>query len=153
MTTLFRRNSFRAYLSCVVPAGMIALAGCAPAPAPGSGETRPVAGPNVRSTIITQEEIRTAGAATAYDLVQSLRPRWLNKRGPQTLTDAKLTAPPTEGDIIVYMSSAKLGGLSALREVAASSLVSVEFLDAPKANYRFGRGHPYGAILLSTVSK
>ncbi|MEX2152911.1 MAG: hypothetical protein WD825_06190 [Gemmatimonadaceae bacterium] len=102
------------------------------------------------STIITHEEIRTAGAATAYDLVQGLRPKWLNKRGPQTMTDVSLSAPPTEGDIIVYLAVAKLGGLNAMREVPASSLVSIEFLDAAKANYRFGRGHPYGAIILNT---
>jgi hypothetical protein len=102
------------------------------------------------STTITQEEIRTAGAATAYDLVQSLRPKWLNKRGPQTMTDISLPAPPTEGDIMVYLAVAKLGGLNALREIPASSLVSLEFLDAVKANYRFGRGHPYGAIILKT---
>jgi hypothetical protein len=155
MNTSVACHSVRAHLFClcVVPLNMIVFSGCAGAPTPGSGETRPVGGSRLSSTTITQEEIRTAGAANAYDLVQSLRPRWLNKRGPQTLTDTKLAAPPTEGDIIVYMSTAKLGGLNALREVPASSLVSIEFLDAPKANYKFGRGHPYGAILLHVTSK
>lgn len=60
---------------------------------------------------------------------------------------------PTEGDIIVYLGIAKLGGLSALREVAATGLVYVEYLDAAKANYRFGRGHQYGAIILNTASR
>jgi len=153
MTITWGHRSVRAHLYRVLPVTLIVLAGCASVPSPGSATERPAATPRAASNIITQEEIRTAGAANAYDLVQSLRPKWLNKRGPQTLTDATLAQPREEGDIIVYMAVAKLGGLSTMREVAASSLVSVEFLDAPKANYRFGRGHPYGAIILNTGSK
>ena len=138
-------------LYAVLPAALVVLSGCARASGP--GDARASAAQRAASTVITQEEIRTAGAATAYDLIQSLRPRWLNKRGPQTLTDVTLANPPSEGDVIVYLAVARLGGLNALREIAASSLVSIEFLDAPKANYRFGRGHPYGAIILNTASQ
>ena|SRR5688572_22257722 len=142
------RKSFSTSLCCVMAAALV-FAGCAPSR--NSSASRPAGSRN--STVITREEIRTAGAANAYDLVQSLRPNWLNKRGPQTLTDVTLTDPRREGDIMVYLDVARLGGLSALREVPASSLMLVEFLDATKANYRFGRGHPYGAILLSPIPK
>lgn len=95
--------------------------------------------------------MRAAVAADAFELVQSLRPLWLNKRGPQT--DVRLPAAPKEGDVVVYLDRARLGGRDALREIAAASLVSIEFLDAAKASYRFGRGHPYGAIVLNAAAK
>jgi hypothetical protein len=147
------RPTFTACRYSLIGASLVALAACASNPSPSAVGDRSAAVVPVRSNIITEAEIRSAGAASAYDLVQSLRPNWLNKRGPQTMTDASLANPAREGDIMVYMAVARLGGLAALREVAASSLVSVEFLDAAKANYRFGRGHPYGAIILSTAAK
>jgi hypothetical protein len=143
MTITLGRPGLRTPLYAVLSVSLILLSGCA-RPAP--GETRPAAAPRLNSTSITQEEIRTAGAANAYDLVQSLRPKWLNMRG-------SIAHTPTEGDIVVYLGFARLGGLSALREVAATSLVTVEYLDPAKANYRFGRGHQFGAIILNTVSK
>lgn len=143
METL-RGRSFRVALNRALPASLLVVfAACAQV---SPGEARPVPEQRAKSTVITQEEIRTAGAANAYDLVQSLRPMWLNMRG-------SIAHTPTAGDIIVYLGVAKLGGLAALREVSASSIVSAEYLDAPKANYRFGKGHQFGAIILSQVSK
>jgi len=75
--------------------------------------------------------------------VQSLRPTWLNKRGPQSLQN--------EGDIHVYIGETRMGDSDALREIAAASISSIRYLDAKEANYKFGQGHPYGAIVISTV--
>ncbi|MBC7788315.1 MAG: hypothetical protein H7Z74_00100 [Anaerolineae bacterium] len=91
---------------------------------------------------IDADEIRNAAGGNALDLVRNLRPMWLAKRGPQSLH--------YEGDVVVYLGTARLGGLPALSEIAVSSLTSLRFLDVAAANYRFGGGHPYGAILVST---
>jgi hypothetical protein len=93
--------------------------------------------------IILSDEIRASAAATAFELVQSLRPSWLNKRGPQSLQN--------EGDIHVYIGETRMGDSDALREIAAASISSIRYLDAKEANYKFGQGHPYGAIVISTV--
>lgn len=92
---------------------------------------------------ITQEEIRGAASTTALDAVRALRPAWLVKRGPQSVS--------YEADIVVYLGRARMGGIDALREIAAGSVTSMEFLTPAAANYRFGAGHPYGAIIVSTA--
>ncbi len=123
--------------SIVLAGLLVAGAACAP-PSPAAGIAAQGAGRN----FIGEDELRTAAAANALDLVRSLRPLWLNKRGPQSLH--------YEGDIVVYISNARMGGLQALSEIAVASLTSLEYLDAAAANYRFGPGHPYGAIVVST---
>lgn len=91
--------------------------------------------------VITAEEIRAASATNAYDLVRALRPTWLIKRGPQSVSQ--------ESDIMVYLDRTRLGEAPALREIPAAQLSFLEFLDPAAANFRFGAGHPYGAIVLS----
>jgi hypothetical protein len=34
--------------------------------------------------------------------------------------------------------------------VLASAIVSMQFLDPAQADFRFGRGHPHGAIVILT---
>ena len=94
-------------------------------------------------TFLTVDEIHGSGAATAFEVVQTLRPLWFNKRGPQSFVG--------EGDVMVYEGTARLGTRDALREIAATTVASMTYLDAKEANYRFGRGHPYGAIVVSFV--
>lgn len=91
--------------------------------------------------VITEDEIRGAPASNAYDLIRGLRPTWLYKRGPQSVSQ--------ESDIIVYLDRTRLGQSGALREIPAANLNFVEFLGPAAANFRFGAGHPYGAIVLS----
>lgn len=112
--------------------------------APNKGPAAPRVLPAKRdSKVILLDEIRASAAGTAYDLVQSNRPSWLNKRGPQSLQN--------EGDIHVYIGETRMGDQDALREIAAASISSIRYLDAKEANYKFGQGHPYGAIVISTV--
>jgi len=117
------------------------FAGCTALPA-GSGAASP-ASPASSRTYITQEEVRAASASTALDAVRALRPAWLVKRGPQSVS--------FEADIVVYFGRARMGGVQALSEIAAGTITSLEFLDPAAANYRFGAGHPYGAIIVSTM--
>ena len=125
---------------CVLPA-MIALIGSA-CFAP-RGASRSHVEPRLNPRLITLDEIQNSGAATAFDVVETLRPLWLNKRGPQSFVD--------DGDVWVYMENARMGGRASLREIAASAVGSMQYLDVKDANYRYGQGHPYGAIVISLM--
>lgn len=123
-----------------ITAGALVLISTACAPlSQGAGD---VIVPSPSRSYITAEEIRAAASATALDAVRALRPTWLVKRGPQSVS--------YESDIIVYLDRARLGGVRALSEIAAGSVTALEFLNPAQANYRFGAGHPYGAIVAST---
>lgn len=104
---------------------------------------RVAAAPATDPRYITLDEIQHSGEATAYDVVESLRPMWFHKRGPQSFL--------FETDILVYNGDAQLGDRNVLREIAASSVASLRFLDAKDATFRYGASHPNGVIVVSTV--
>ncbi|HWE42387.1 MAG TPA: hypothetical protein VG432_07775 [Gemmatimonadaceae bacterium] len=141
MKTLHSEGCVRRHATVVMAMWMIAAlgAGCGGARPQHLQEPRPVMDPD----FISLAEIRRSGEATAYDVVETLRPLWFHKRGPQRFID--------EGDVLVYLGDAQLGRREVLREIAASAVASMQFLDAGKASYRYGMNHPYGAIIVSTV--
>lgn len=114
------------------------LGGCSLGPRPARGGGAP---PDPH--FITLDEIRRSGEATAYDVVESLRPMWFHKRGQQSIL--------FDGDIQVYNGDARLGDRSVLHEIAATSIASLRFLDAKDATYRYGASHLHGVIVISTV--
>lgn len=114
-----------------------------------------------RRRVILREEMEQTVAATVLDLVQSLRPEWLVVRGIQRFREGGTVnldsrgqgnAVPGEATIIVYLDNGRLGGLETLRQIPASNAASITFLDGPAAQYRFGRGHTHGAIVVSTAT-
>lgn len=107
-----------------------------------SRQARPV---SERGDVIAQHQIDADGSRTVYELVQRLHPLWLQKRGTNTINN--------EGDIVVYLDNARLGGPETLREILAGNVASVRFLDAGRAQYRFGVGHMHGAIVVTTRSR
>jgi hypothetical protein len=111
----------------------VALVGCASAP---SGEPR--SDPNR----ITLEELRTAPRSNALDVVQTLRPRWLQIRGPTTFG----REPP----IVVYVDGVRIGGPSQMSGIPVPTIQSMQFLDSREASSRFGLDHGNGAILITT---
>jgi hypothetical protein len=115
-------------------AGIVLLAACAVrqerAPVVGSGD------------LIPRHEIEAAHVQTVWELVERLHPQWLRKRGVHHVQN--------EGDIVVYLDIARLGGPDTLRDIHVGGVSSVRFYDAAKAQYRFGVGHTHGAILVST---
>lgn len=118
----------------------IALVLLASAGACASSTQRQMAKP--QQNLITADEIQKAGSGNVYQLVQSLRPAWLIKHGTLSMNGSD--------EIIAYVGRSKLGTVDALRDIAAAAVTSVQFLDAAAANYRFGQGHPHGAIVVST---
>jgi hypothetical protein len=92
--------------------------------------------------LIQREEITSHWAANAFDLIQSLRPQWLWIRDEIGIGRAN--------DIVVYLDGARLGGRESLRGVSIMNLQALRFFNATAANLRFGAGHSYGVIQLST---
>lgn len=118
----------------VVLAGLtVFLAACA---AQSSSSPRP------NASLITQAEVVEAGVTDALQLVEKLRPAWLQRRGPTSFTQ--------EGDVAVYLDGTRMGEREALRSITTDNVESIEYMDAGRATFRFGAGHQYGAILVTT---
>lgn len=95
--------------------------------------------------MISQEQIQEAGSmSNAYNLVQRLRPNWLRKRGPSSVS--------SQSDIVVYVEGSRQGPPSTLRQINVIDVESMEFLSDNEATSRFGSGHDHGAILVHLKS-
>jgi len=135
-----RRSDLTASAVAAVLVLIVAQA-CASGGAPGAATGGP-------DRVTTAEIDATAGASSAYDLVNRLRPHWLrtpigsiSPRGGSTQV------------ILVYLDGIRLGGVSDLRMVSASSLGSMQYLDATRAPTvlrDIGTEPVAGAILLTT---
>lgn len=129
----------RTHWRSVVTAAMLAavVAGCATSGA----ERTPT-----NSSLITRAEIESVtSASTLYDVVERLRPRWLQVRGERSLN--------METGIVVYQGQARLGGVDVLRQFGPDAAVSLRFLDGPTAAATLpglGSQHVEGAIVLET---
>lgn len=100
------------------------------------------AGSGASSRVITLEQIQANSATNAFDLVRSLRPIWLQKRGTQSIN--------FDGNIVIYQDQVRLGGPESLRSVPTNTISRLEYLDASAATQRWGSGHTHGAILILT---
>ena len=138
-------------------AGLVALIACAalaaPADAQAPGPPAAVAAtaeaPAVaparakrNRNLITTEEIRESNATTAYDVVSRLRAGWLRKRGTSSLK--------REGTVLVYRDGMRIGSPDVLRQINATDLESIGYLDGIEATQRFGIDHGNGAIVVTT---
>ena len=107
--------------------------------------------PRANSNIITRAEIAEAGSNDAYRLVQSLRRSWLQTRGPTSFRQsADESFDSQQPDVVVYLDGTRLGGPEELRTLSSENIEQIEFLNAARANARFGTGHVNGAILVKT---
>ncbi len=93
---------------------------------------------------ITFEEIRTGPRSNALDLVQTLRPRWLQVRGPTSFDTSR------ENPVMVYVDGVRVGGPAQLRLVPVLTIESLLFLTPTEASSRYGLDHTNGAILITT---
>lgn len=92
--------------------------------------------------VIAEEEI--AGLElrlTALQMIQRLRPIWLQGRG--------LLGFRAEDPIPVYVNGQRIGGDRPLDRYTVAELREARFLNATAATQRFGTGHTSGAILLT----
>lgn len=112
---------------------LILLAGCASATGRSAGT----------SDVIGPEELNTVRVATAYEVVERLRPVFLRGRGQTTLA----------GDPqypVVYVDGMRQGGPEALRRVPSQDVNMIRYVSARDATTRYGTGHSAGAIEVTT---
>lgn len=121
-----------------VVAGLLALAASVSACASTGGS----AGATSSRDVITAEEAVATNLTTAFDVVRARRPAWLQKRGVQSVR--------VSGDVVVYVDGMHMGGPSALRQVHVNAIREIRYLDAASATQRWGTGHGFGAIEVST---
>ena len=111
------------------------LGGCATG---GSGTSGSRSGP------IERDEVESVSTRDALQLVQRLRPQWLQGRGSTSLRSPGATLP------LVYLDGVRYGAVESLRQIDSEAVWRVEFLNAPDATNRFGTGHAGGVILVTT---
>lgn len=134
----------RPQVSLCLFAAAIALVIGACAPAGGTTES----GVRSRSNrdVITAEEVQATNRNTVYEVVQRLHPQWLRSRGVATMD-------PGGAGIVVLLNGSRIGGISALRQIPANGVSSIEYVDGPTATQRWGTGFGHGAIVVSTAAR
>ena len=115
---------------------LLIVGACAPRAAPS-----PSASSSQRD-LLSQEEMLQAGYPDAFATVQSLRPQWLQRRGPTSLRGTE--------SIKVYLDGTLLGGPDQLRQIMTRSIATIRWLDGLAASERWGLDHGAGAIVVST---
>ena len=115
---------------------VLLLASCSPAP-PESLSPRP------DRTVITRADFAGHQFETAYDAVYAIRRNWLaNREVDDTFSKAS--------ERQVYLDNARMGGLEKLREIRASEVVSITYIDGIQAHARWGMGHDAGVLLIKS---
>jgi hypothetical protein len=107
--------------------------------APASGPA-----PRDRSVIAESELSALPGDLTVYEAVQRLRPFWLSVRATRSFNGA-------DAEVLAYQGDMRLGNVELLKNIRASEVLRLEFLDASQAVARLpgiGQSRPVGAIVV-----
>jgi hypothetical protein len=139
--TILRPSSTSLLPVCLLLLGvLLAVPACAPA-----GETALSArGP------ITFDDIQAANiSGSAFEVVRSLRPEWLNLRGRTDIRS--LENGGAEEGIRIYLDGTRLGETAgALSSIPVQNIGRIERLNAQEATTRYGSGHLHGAIVVTS---
>jgi hypothetical protein len=92
--------------------------------------------------VITAYEIENSGTTTALAAIQRLRPNFLVVHG-------QVNRRTGDQGIIVYSNGTRIGDTSALSNIPAGDVKTIEYLSGNDATQRFGAGHTHGAILVT----
>ncbi len=90
--------------------------------------------------LISAQDIKSHNTSNAYEIIQRLRPIWLQGRGRKTLLAGDASYP------VVYLNSRKYGTLGSLSNFSANEIVEIRFYSAADATTKFGTNHPSGVI-------
>jgi hypothetical protein len=124
-----------------------ALVACASPGGATAGETAKASSPKVRTNpdLITKAEIEAGGFRDAYDVVQRLRPTWFTKArsagaqsmgGIQVAGGSGVQSGSTGAGLLVYLDNTRMGGTAALRDIPATSITALQYMDAATATAR-----------------
>lgn len=105
------------------------------------GARQNTGGQRVDRNVITQAQIREKGYRNALEAVEGLRAPWLITR-PDGLGQQR--------EVQAYLDDSRLGGVPNLRQITASQIVLIRYIDAPTAINRWGVDHGQGAIVVIT---
>jgi hypothetical protein len=114
-------------------AAALLAAACSPR-APGVGGTD--------RELITNEQLVAGHYRNVYEAIESLRPAWLRRRGPDSFR-----AP---SEVVVYLDNVRFGGVEELRGIDVNTIGYIRHYGAAEASNRWGLDHGAGAISLST---
>lgn len=123
----------------------VILAGVPACASSGIGSSGATAKARSSADVISRDEILSGHWQSAFELIQTLRPRWLRVHGPDTI----LGDTP---DVQVHVDGNRLGGTSTLHGISPSDIMSIQFVDPVSAAARWGGDHANGAIIVSTRS-
>ena len=142
-----------------------AVAACASSGgAAGSSNVKVKTNPDV----ITTAEIDAGGFRDAYDVVQRLRPTWFTKARASSsgsLSGTQVSSgsggmggvqpSSSGGGLVVYLDNTRMGGPEALRDLPATSINSLQYMDAATATAKLpglGSSIITGAIVATARS-
>ena len=94
----------------------------------GCGSTGGSAASRSGTNTLTQAEIEEIGAANLYEVVEKLRPRWLQVRAPTSMTEA------TAAVIGVYVNRTHHGGVEVLRSMPVTGVTTMRYMDGTQAS-------------------
>lgn len=103
------------------------------------------------ANLITEQEIQSlgAGAETALDIVERLRPAMLRTR-PSTFGNSQSESARESTNVKAYVDEISLGDASNLRGVPAVQVKEIRYLSATDATQRWGTGFGSGVIQVIT---
>jgi hypothetical protein len=122
----------------LVAATMVVALGCASTGAKGAARGN--------SNVITEEEITAGTGATAFEIIQRLRPSFLHTRGAMRSAPTASNNNLEPIDIVVYMNDNRFGGSDRLRQISVSDIREIRYFSASEATTKWGSGHGAGAI-------
>jgi hypothetical protein len=124
----------RAFVLCLTAVALISFAACA--------TTKQVEGTD--RNVITADQIASSNAETAYDVVAKYRANFLHSRGPNSIL-LKQPKEPT-----VYLDNVEYGTINSLRNIQASSVAEIRFIEGWDAMTKYGSDHVAGVIQIYT---
>jgi hypothetical protein len=127
--------SFRqAVVLCSLPVTLLAMISCA--------SMKRVDETN--NNIITADEIQSANVSTAYDVITKLHANYLHSRGQNSIL-LKQNKEPT-----VYLDNVEFGTIASLRNIPASNVAEIRFIEGWDAMTKYGSDHVSGVIQVYT---
>ena len=100
--------------------------------------------PSPSRNIITRVEIEQSRANSAWDAVKKLRGNYMASRGANSLLQ-RVNKEPT-----VYLDDVEYGNLGTLKQIPASAVAEIRFIEGWNAETKYGPGHAAGVIQVYT---
>ncbi len=122
--------SLGAAVACASSGASAGSAGSVGAPAPKSSQDQIALGPHGDSRLLTEADIAATTQSNVYDLVQALRPRWL-----------QITSVGIQGrqayTITAFLDDTKLGEPETLRTPSVGGIRAIRYYDASASQQKF----------------